>query len=266
MSVVPEARRISVVPEARRISVVPEARRISGSVLIGISAYSELARWGVWEQQATLLPQNYVDQVAAAGGVPVLLPPIPGIEAAVDRLDGLVISGGPDVEPGRYGQKPGLQTTVVRPGRDEAELALFRAARQAGTPVLGICRGMQLMNVALGGTLIQHLPEIVGHDGHSPTPGAMGMHTVTVGQSSCLAGILGPGPAVVATHHHQGIDKLGTGLVVTAVADDGTIEAFELEPGEHPFALGVQWHPEASSEQKLFRALIETAGRVRLGP
>jgi putative glutamine amidotransferase len=229
--------------------------------LIGISAYSELARWGVWEQHATLLPQNYVDQIAAAGGIPVLLPPIAGVQAAVGRLDGLVISGGPDVEPGRYGQEPGPQTTVIRPGRDEAELALFRAALDTGTPVLGICRGMQLMNIALGGTLIQHLPDEVGHDGHSPTPGAMGRHSVTVGQSSCLAGIVGTGPAVVATHHHQGIDKLGTGLVATAWADDGTVEAFELDRGRHPFALGVQWHPEASTEQSLFRALIETASR-----
>jgi putative glutamine amidotransferase len=230
--------------------------------LIGISAYSEVARWGVWEQKATLLPQNYVDKVAAAGGVPVLLPPIPGVEAAVGRLDGLVISGGPDVEPGRYGQQPGPRTTVVRPGRDEAELALFLAALEAGTPVLGICRGMQLMNVALGGTLIQHLPDVVGHEGHSPTPGAMGQHTVSVGESSCLAGIIGTG-AVVPTHHHQGIGKLGTGLVATAWADDGTVEAVELESTDHPFTLGVQWHPEAAAEHSLFRALIETASRGR---
>ena len=231
------------------------------SPLIGISAYSELARWGVWEQRATLLPQNYVDQIAAAGGVPVLLPPVPGVEAAVGRLDGLVISGGPDVEPGRYGQEPGPQTTVIRPGRDEAELALFGAALETGTPVLGICRGMQLMNVALGGTLIQHLPDVVGHDGHSPTPGAMGRHAVRVDRSSCLAGIVGTGRAVVPTHHHQGIDKLGTGLVATAWAEDGTVEAFELNRAGHPFALGVQWHPEAGDEQKLFRALVETSSR-----
>lgn len=231
------------------------------SVLVGITAYSEVARWGVWEQRATLLPQNYVDQVAAAGGVPVLLPPVPGIEAAVSRLDGLVISGGPDVEPARYGQEPGPRTTVIRPGRDEAELALFLAARQNGTPVLGICRGMQLMNVALGGALIQHLPDAVGHEGHSPTPGAMGSHTVTVSPASCLAAIVGAGPAVVPTHHHQGVDRLGTDLVATAHAEDGTIEAFELKSAEHPFALGVQWHPEASNEQKLFRALVAAADR-----
>jgi gamma-glutamyl-gamma-aminobutyrate hydrolase PuuD len=248
--------------------VVPEARESSTRQppLIGISAYSEEARWGVWEQPATLLPQNYVDQVAAAGGVPVLLPPVPGVEAAVGRLDGLVISGGPDVEPSRYGQVPGPRTTVVRPARDEAELALFRAALETATPVLGICRGMQLMNVALGGTLIQHLPDVVGHEGHSPTPGTMGRHSVRVGRSSCLAGIVGTGRSVVPTHHHQGIDKLGAGLVATAWADDdGTVEAFELDQSGHPFALGVQWHPEASTEQKLFRALIETASRSAVG-
>src|SRR5215469_15324979 len=185
MSTVPEARTMNTMPEARTMSTMPEApSRRAGHPVVGISAYSEVARWGVWEQQATLLPQNYVDQVAAAGGIPVLLPPIPGVERAVGRLDGLVISGGPDVEPGRYGQQQD-PTTVVRPGRDEAEFALFRAALDAGTPVLGICRGMQLMNVALGGTLIQHLPDVVGHDGHSPTPGAMGRHMVRVGRASC---------------------------------------------------------------------------------
>lgn len=233
--------------------------------LIGITAYSELARWGVWELAATLIPQNYVDRVAAAGGVPVLLPPVPGVVAAVARLDGLIISGGPDVEPGRYGEEAGPKTTVVRPDRDEAELALFRAALEAGKPVLGICRGMQVMNVSLGGTLIQHLPDVVGHEGHSPTPGAMGEHTVTVGASSCLAGIVGPGPAAVPTHHHQGIGKLGTGLVPTAWAEDGTIEAFEIDPAEHPFAVAVQWHPEASTEPSLFRALVAAAGDARPG-
>ena len=231
--------------------------------VIGISAYSELARWGVWELQATLIPQNYVDRVAAAGGVPVLLPPVPGVAAAVARLDGLIISGGPDVEPTRYGEEAGPRTTVVRPGRDEAELALFRAALDAGKPVLGICRGMQLMNVALGGTLIQHLPDVVGHEGHSPTPGAMGEHAITVGESSCLAGIVGTGPAKVPTHHHQGIGKLGTGLVPTAWADDGTIEAFEIDTGNHPFAVAVQWHPEAGAEDSLFRALVSAAGDAR---
>jgi putative glutamine amidotransferase len=227
--------------------------------LIGISAYSEVARWGLWDMRASLLPQNYADTVAAAGGVPILLPPVRGIESAVSRLDGLIISGGPDVEPGRYGQQAGPQTTIVRPERDEAEIALFRAALAAGTPVLGICRGMQLMNVALGGTLIQHLPDVVGNDSHSPTPGTMAEHKVTVGPSgsrSRLAGIIGEGTHVVPTHHRQGIDRLGDGLVATAWAEDGTVEAAELGG---VFAIGVQWHPEAGDDPAIFRALVDAA-------
>jgi gamma-glutamyl-gamma-aminobutyrate hydrolase PuuD len=238
--------------------------------LIGISAYGERARWGVWDLPASLLPQNYVDQVAAAGGAPVLLPPVPGIEAAVPRLDGLIISGGPDIEPARYGEPPGPLTTVVRPGRDAAELAMLGAALDAGVPVLGICRGMQLMNVALGGTLIQHLPDVVGHDEHSPTPGAMGEHEVTVAPATRLARILGAGAHVVPTHHHQGVDRLAARLTATAWAPDGTIEAVELgqadpaDPAETPFVLGVQWHPEAGQDPGLFDALVE-AGLVAAG-
>src|SRR5215472_3268333 len=179
-----------------------------GRPVIGVSAYSEVARWGLWDMQACLLPQNYAEQVVAGGGVPVLLPPVPGVEAAVSRLDGLIMSGGPDIEPRRYGQQAGPRITTVRPERDDAEIALFRAALAAGTPILGICRGVQLMNVALGGTLIQHLPDAVGHDGHSPTPGTMAEHKVTVGApGSRLAGILGEGAQMVPTHHHQGIGR-----------------------------------------------------------
>jgi gamma-glutamyl-gamma-aminobutyrate hydrolase PuuD len=239
------------------------------SPVIGISAYCEQAAWGVWEQPATLLPQDYVDQVAAAGGIPVLLPPVPGVEAAIGRLDALIISGGPDLEPSRYGAEPGPRTTVVRPGRDAAELTLLRAALQAGLPVLGICRGMQLINVALGGTLIQHLPDAVGHEGHSPNPGVMGEHKVSVAAGSRLAGLLGAGSVFrVPTHHHQGIDQLGAGLVPVAWAEDGVIEAVELDgagrPG-HQFTVAVQWHPEAGDDPALFRALVRVASPGRPG-
>jgi putative glutamine amidotransferase len=227
--------------------------------VIGISSYCEVARWGVWELRATLLPQSYPDAVAGAGGVPVLLPPMPGVEAAVERLDGLIISGGPDVEPERYGAQRDPQTKVIRPDRDAAELALFQAAIERGVPVLGVCRGMQLMNVALGGTLIQHLPDVVGHDGHSPVPNGMGEHKVEIGEHGGLAAILGPGNLVVPTHHHQGIDRLADGLTATAWAQDGMIEAFELDSGTHPFAVAVQWHPEASTDHRLFRALVEAS-------
>ncbi len=239
----------------------------AGRPLIGISGYCERARWGSWDMTATLVPQRYVDQVAAAGGAPVVLPPVPGALAPAGRLDGLIISGGPDVDPARYGQEPGPHT-VTRPDRDAAEIALLRAALDGGIPVLGICRGMQVMNVALGGTLIQHLPDVVGHDGHSPVPGAMGEHKVTVDPASRLAGLLGargragdPGAAVaVPTHHHQAVDRLAPGLVATAWAEDGIVEAVELaDPSAHPFAYGVQWHPEAGDDPGLFRALVAAA-------
>jgi putative glutamine amidotransferase len=224
--------------------------------VVGISAYSEAASWGVWTLPATVLPQNYADQVAAAGGAPVLLPPVAGAEGAVARLDALILSGGPDIEPCRYGADADPRTVGVRPDRDAAEIAMFRAALAAGVPVLGVCRGMQLMNIAVGGTLIQHLPDAVGHDGHCPTPGMMARHEVTVGPSGRLSELLGTGPLTVPTHHHQGVDVLGTGLTATAWSADGLVEAVELDG---PFALGVQWHPEAGDDLRLFRALIVEA-------
>jgi putative glutamine amidotransferase len=232
------------------------AGRGGADAIVGISAYSEVASWGVWRLPATVLPHNYVERVAAAGGAPVLLPPVPGAERAVARLDALIISGGPDIEPCRYGAGADPSTAGVRPDRDAAEIAMVRAALAAGVPVLGVCRGMQLMNVALGGTLIQHLPDAVGHDGHCPTPGAMGRHEVTVGSAGRLSGVLGAGPLTVPTHHHQGVDVLGEGLTATAWAADGLVEAIELDG---PFALGVQWHPEADDDPRLFRALIAAA-------
>jgi gamma-glutamyl-gamma-aminobutyrate hydrolase PuuD len=228
---------------------------------VGISAYCEQASWGIWTLPAVVLPQNYVDQVVAAGGTPVLLPPVAEAGEMVRRLDGLIISGGPDVEPAVYGEQPGPNTTVVRPERDAAELVFFREAIAAGLPVLGICRGMQLMNVALGGSLIQHLPDVVGHDGHSPTPGQMGTHEIAVAPSCQLAGILPGSSVAVATHHHQGIGKLGSGLTATAWAQDGTIEAIELDRGGtgHPFTIAVQWHPEAGQDPSLFLAIVAAA-------
>ncbi len=237
---------------------------VGGAPLSGISAYCERARWRAWDMEAVLLPRRYADRVAAAGGVPVLLPPVPGIEDALGRLDGLVLSGGGDIDPARYGAEAAPQTSTISENRDAAELALFEAATAQHVPVLGICRGMQVINVARGGTLHQHLPDVVGHDGHSPVVGAFGSHVVRVAPGSRIGEILGADGADVElttpTHHHQAVDKLGSGLTATAWAEDGTIEAFEPEDaGIRPFLVAVQWHPEAGDDPRLFRALVAAA-------
>lgn len=231
--------------------------------VIGISGYREQARWNQWDQPAVLIPATYTDQVAAAGGIGVALPPQPGVADAVRRLDGLILSGGPDVDPARYGEEAGPHTTVIRPDRDAAEVALLMAAIAAGVPVLGICRGAQVINVALGGSLVQHLPDLLGHDGHSPTPGKMGEHDVAIAAGSTLAAILGRERVAVPTHHHQGVARLAPGLTPLAWAEDGVVEAFDFATPGHAFALAVQWHPEAGSDPSLVRALV-AAGRDRV--
>ena len=236
--------------------------------VIGLSSYAQPARWGNWDMPAALLPLNYAEQVTAAGGVPVLLPPVPGIAAVVSRLDGLVLTGGGDIDPASYGAVPHPRTRGVSAGRDRAELDLLAAALAAGLPVLGICRGLQLLNVAQGGTLHQHLADLetgaAGDAEHTPPPGTFGRHPVRVAAGSRLAGILGADvPLSVPTAHHQGIDRLGAGLTATAWAADGIVEAVELAAGEHhPFVLAVQWHPEAGDDPRLLKALI-TAARSR---
>ena len=247
--------------------------------VIGLSAYAEPARWAVWNSSAVLLPLAYAEQVAAAGGIPVLLPPVAGIEIAAGRLDGLVLTGGGDIDPAAYGAEPHPLTHRVSQGRDRAELELLTASLSAGLPVLGICRGLQILNVARGGTLHQHLPDAPGLDGlaaHTPAPGSYGSHPVRISPGSKLAEILAPadtadGPdangrgaleRTVPTSHHQAIDRLGDGLRATAWAADGVIEAVELDmvsPGQHPFVLAVQWHPETGDDPSLFRALIAAA-------
>jgi putative glutamine amidotransferase len=233
-------------------------------IAVGISSYAQEAEWGPWRQPAALLPLGYAEQVAAAGGVPVLLPPLPGVAAAVGRLDALVLSGGGDLDPAGYGAPPHPETSRVHPDRDRAELALLAAALAGGLPVLAICRGLQILNVARGGTLCQHLPDTVGHDGHQAAPGTFGAHPVRIAPGSELAAILGPPGAGgelrldVPTAHHQAIDRLGAGLVPTAWADDGTIEALEV-PDRDEFLIAVQWHPEAGTDPRLFRALIGAA-------
>ncbi|HEY2288338.1 MAG TPA: gamma-glutamyl-gamma-aminobutyrate hydrolase family protein [Streptosporangiaceae bacterium] len=235
--------------------------------LIGISCYRQQARWGAWDLRASLLPDRYVASVAAAGGIPVLLPPVPLVEEAVPRLDAIILAGGGDIDPARYGAERDPHCGPSSDERDGAELALAAAGLATGVPVLGICRGLQVLNVALGGTLHQHLPDVVGHDGHSPVPDGYGAHEVSVAPGSRLAAILNRTdltdhlPVVVPTHHHQAIDVLGDGLAATAWATDGTIEAAELDPARHPFVVAVQWHPEAGEDLSLFRALVAAAAR-----
>jgi putative glutamine amidotransferase len=218
-----------------------------------------------------LLPRRYADAVARAGGLPVLLPPVPGVGDVLDRLDGLILSGGGDVDPARYGAVRNSATDPANAARDEAETALCEGALARGLPLLAICRGLQVLNVALGGTLHQHLPDVIGSDAHSPVASGYGSHEVSVAPGSRLASVLGctvPGRTELAvpTHHHQAADKLGSGLIATAWTDDGIIEAVELEHDAgnetSPFLLAVQWHPEAGDDLSLFRGLIAAATRV----
>jgi putative glutamine amidotransferase len=226
--------------------------------VIGISSYALQARWGRWDDEAVLLPRRYVDKVAQAGGLPVLLPPVAGSAAVLSRLDGLVLSGGSDVDPSRYGAPPHPAAGPFYEDRDKAELDLCRHALASGLPVLGICRGLQVINVALGGTLHQHLPDLVGDDSHSPDVVGYGTHKVSVAANTQLAAILGRSEAAVPTHHHQAIDRLGAGLVATAWTDDGVIEAVEFGQTS-PFMIAVQWHPEAGDDLSLFSALVGAA-------
>jgi gamma-glutamyl-gamma-aminobutyrate hydrolase PuuD len=232
--------------------------------IIGITTYSEPARWGFWERAAALIPQTYVDVVAVVGGVPVLLPPAPGgASDAVRAIDGLLLSGGADVDPVRYGEAPGPRT-ITRPERDDWELALLRAALERDRPVLAVCRGLQLLNVAFGGSLHQHLPDVVGTDGHLPAWGVFGRIAVRVAPGSRLAGIVDAVGLTVSCHHHQTVRRLGDGLVESAWAVDGSVEGIE-HPG-HSFVLGVQWHPEEdATDVRLLRAFALAATGARSG-
>jgi gamma-glutamyl-gamma-aminobutyrate hydrolase PuuD len=228
--------------------------------IIGVTAYGEHATYGVWDHEAVLLPRTYPDVVIAAGGVPVLLPPVPESAAAVDRLDAVVLAGGPDVGPGRYGAAPHPRTGEPRPVRDAAELAVLHRALERGIPVLGVCRGAQILNVGLGGTLVQHVPDAVGHSGHNPSPGVFGTVQVTLEAGSRVAAALGP-EATVRCHHHQALDRLAEGLVVTGRAADGLVEAVELAGS--PFVVGVQWHPEEdAADVRLMAELVTAASTV----
>ncbi|MGW3338560.1 gamma-glutamyl-gamma-aminobutyrate hydrolase family protein [Streptomyces sp. NPDC001009] len=227
---------------------------MGGRPLIGVSTYLEAgARWGVWELEAALLPAAYPRLVSRSGGLSALLPPDDPAVApeVVARLDGVVVAGGPDVDPARYGAERSPRCGPPAPERDAWELALIEAALAARVPLLGICRGMQLLNVALGGTLVQHL------DGHAETVGVYGAHPVRPVPGTLYAEIE-PDDTSVPTYHHQAVDRLAPGLIPSAHAADGTIEALELPPAEG-WALGVQWHPEMGTDERVMRALIAAA-------
>jgi putative glutamine amidotransferase len=227
--------------------------------LIGLTTYREQAQWGVWDQRADLLPAQYAQAVVSCGGVPVLLPPDPTVGAAdtvVSRLDGLVVSGGADVEPERYGDEAHPRTAGWRPDRDAWELALLTAAEAAGLPVLGVCRGMQVMAVHAGGSLDQHTPDLVGHEEHSPGGDAYGRVEVSTEPGTRLATLVGPA-LTVSCHHHQSVRE-HPGYVAAARARDGTLEAMESASGER-FSIGVQWHPETADDVGLLAGLVRAA-------
>jgi putative glutamine amidotransferase len=230
--------------------------------LIGITSYSEPeVSWGAWTLPAALIPTMYVEAIEQAGGRPLLVPPSEdGVDETLDALDGLLFSGGSDLDPEVYGATAHSETNGIRPRRDAGELALLTAALERDMPVLAICRGSQVLNVALGGDLVQHLPEIVGDDKHKVTPGVFAEHDVDVSPDSRLGSLIGD-RAPVKSHHHQGFGRLGAGLQAVAEAEDGTVEA--LEDPARRFAVGVLWHPEAGEDARLFEELVRQAAEYR---
>jgi putative glutamine amidotransferase len=236
--------------------------------VIGLCAALEQARWGVWDQPTFLLPRNYVDAVQGAGGLAVLFVPDQALErdpeAALDLIDGLILAGGADIDPGCYAEAPHPETHGTVPERDRFEIAMTRGAIKRDLPLLGICRGMQLLNVALGGTLHQHLPDLLHHSDHRRALGTFegADHDVRLQEGSLVAEVAGEQQHDTKSHHHQGIDRLGEGLVVTGRAGmDDLPEAVEL-PG-HRFVMGVQWHPEADETSQMVGGLVRAASAAR---
>jgi gamma-glutamyl-gamma-aminobutyrate hydrolase PuuD len=234
---------------------------MAGKPVVGITTYLLAARFGNWHTESALVPADYLPAIERAGGRPLLVPPsTDGIEETLDSLDGIVFSGGSDIDPELYGHEQHPETKEVHRVRDDAELALLRAALERDMPVLAICRGSQVLNVARGGDLEQHLPDSLGHELHKERLGEFSDHEVSVETGSRLGGIVGD-RIPVKSSHHQGFGRIGDGLVTTAQADDGTIEA--LEDPSRRFAVGVLWHPEEGEDAALFRALVKEAAAYR---
>jgi len=232
--------------------------------VVGICTSLEPVRFGPWHEVAAFSPYSYVRAVQRAGGLALLLAPDPRVvdepDGLLDLLDGLMLAGGTDVDPAAYGQQPHPSTTGWVPERDVFELALARRALERDLPLLGVCRGMQVLNVARGGTLIQHLPDVVGHDDHRRNVGtfAGNDHDVALVSGSLAERAAGEALHPTKSHHHQGIDRLGEGLTVTGAATgDELTEAVE-DPSRR-FALGVQWHPEVDETSRVIGALVQEA-------
>jgi gamma-glutamyl-gamma-aminobutyrate hydrolase PuuD len=227
-----------------------------GKPVIGITTYLTPAAWGAWQLDAALVPASYVRAVTRAGGVPLLVPPGAAYDETLDSVDGLVFSGGSDLDPELYGEQAHPETNGWVRERDDFELGLMQAALARDVPLLAICRGSQVLNVALGGDLEQHVPDRVQSDLHKETPGVFAEHDVAVLRGTTLATILGD-RADVKSHHHQGYGELGSGLREAARAADGTVEA--LEDPTRRFTVGVLWHPEEGEDLALFEALVREA-------
>jgi anthranilate synthase component 2/putative glutamine amidotransferase len=241
--------------------------------IIGLTTYRQTTSWGAWHREAALIPATYLDVLVRAGAQPVLLPPIhdtvdvpsvgtdvapkvpepSGLDAVCDGLDGLVLAGGGDVGPSRYDQTPDSRTAGTSEDRDRLEFDVLRLALERDMPVLAVCRGLQVLNVALGGDLVQHLPDRIGSDAHHPGPGAFASVMVTTEHDSHVGRLCGARVEVLCSHH-QALDHLGRGLRITASSDDGVVEAAELEA--RTFVVGVQWHPEETGDTRLFEGLV----------
>ena len=247
--------------------------------LIAVTTYRQDTRWWSWDRDAAVVPGNYLDMVVAAGGWPVLVPPVgeaasdpsggasaevaAGVEAVLGAVDALVVIGGGDLDAARYGQVPDARNGGMDGARDELELRLLEGALERDLPVLAICRGLQVLNVLQGGTLVQQLPDLLGTERHQPRAGAFGPVVVTTEPGTHVGRLLGPTTEVLCSHH-QAVATLGESLLVTARSDDGVVEAVEVLG--RSFAVGVQWHPEEHGDARLFVGLVEAARAVGGSP